>query len=449
MSKPHKLKFYLLMLVLTFATVVGGGGTLAQEKVRYAHLHPFTSDSVWNTAMGSGAKFEEYNGVKNTTFRQRSAYINSNNGYGIAMNIAKESDPIRSVTFQGKTFKHRVPENATVVSGTDGNLNVVDGQFVYEYWVVKKNADGNYTARYGVKTDLLGSGVGGGIRAAQFSTNGGLIRKHELAERHIPHALVMALHESQLKKGWVFPAISEDGQNGGYTGTIPMGSLFAIPPNVDLNSLGLSPEGLALGKSMQDYGVYVGDKASQVTLYASNDVQRDMPAEFNRMVNDFQKILRSKLQFVTNSTKNSIGGGGERRQPRQGDVVVIGQEPIIPPAPVAPEPPIEEPIEPSPPIEEPVEPEPPVKEPEKPIVIPIEPEKPVKPIKSIKPPKKFIPKKPINPIYKPKDEHWGHKNEKYKNHLKFDKMDYRRIYENSKKLILHKKHKNKYVSPMR
>lgn len=305
----------------------------ASSEPRLAHLQPFNSDSIWNTAIGSGAQFEPANSTKNAELRRESSYINSNNGYGIAMNTATSADPVRSVTFQGKTYTHRIPENATVVEGSDGNLNVIDGQYVYEYWKVEKKSDGNYTAGYGVKTDLLDSGIEGGIRAGQFSTNGGLIRKHEVENLHMPHALVMALDDSQMKKGWVFPAISEDGSNGGYTGSIPMGSLFAIPPSVDITKLGLSPEGLMLAKAMQDYGVYVGDKASNVTLYASNDVERELPSEFKNMVKDFQDVLHDELRFVTNNTKNNIGGGGVPRQPKQPEVVVNAKD--APPAPAA------------------------------------------------------------------------------------------------------------------
>lgn len=294
----------------------------ATSDVRYAHLQPFSSESVWNTAMGSGAKFDPADSSRMKNFFNESAYINSNNGYGIALNIAELSDPVRSVTFQGKTYTHRIPADATVISGTDGNLNVIDGQYVYEYWQVKKKSDGNYTAGYGVKTDLLDSGIEGGIRAGQFSTNGGLIRQHELENLHMPHALVMALSAEQLKSGWVFPAISEDGGNNGYSGTIPMGSLFAIPPEVDIDKLGLSPEGHMLAEAMQDYGVYVGDRASQITLYASNDVERELPDAFKRMVKDFQSILKDELRYVTNNSKNSIGGGGEPRQPQQAEVVI-------------------------------------------------------------------------------------------------------------------------------
>lgn len=287
------------------------------ENIRSAQLHPFSRDSVWNTSIGTGAEFGNYSSQRNNDFRTGSSYINSDNGYGIEMNVAHSSDPMRTVTFAegSKSYVHRIPENAAIVEGTDGNLNVVEGRYVYEYWVASQLEDGNYTARYGARTDLLGSGIKDGIRAARFSTNAGLIRKHEVENFHIPHALAMALPGSALKKGWVWPASAEDGSNDDYTGSIPMGSLFAIPPEVDLNNLGLSPEGIMLGRALQDYGAYVSDRASQVSLFASSDVERELPDQFKQMVADFNDILRNEMYYVTNSMEFNVGGGGLRRQP--------------------------------------------------------------------------------------------------------------------------------------
>lgn len=287
------------------------------ETIRSAHLHPFSWDSIWNTSMGTGAQFEDYSSRRNRDFRAGRSYINSDNGYGIEMNYSNSSDPIRSVTYSDgeKTNTHPIPEDAVIVDGTDGNLNVIDGRIVYEYWKAIRLEDGNYTASYGADTDLFGSGIDGGIRAAHFSTNAGLIRKHELENLHIPHALVIALPGSALKKGWVWPASTEDSSNDDYTGSIPMGSLFAIPPEVDLDNLGLSPEGLMLGRALQDYGAYVGDRASQVSLFASSDVERELPEGFEHMLEDFNDILRNEMLFVTNSSELSPGGGGLRRQP--------------------------------------------------------------------------------------------------------------------------------------
>lgn len=70
-----------------------------------------------------------------------------------------------------------------------------------------------------------------------------------------------------------------------------------------------------LGRALQDYGAYVGDRASQVSLFASSDVERELPEGFEHMLEDFNDILRNEMLFVTNSSELSPGGGGLRRQP--------------------------------------------------------------------------------------------------------------------------------------
>lgn len=298
-------------------TTVSGGSSTA---TRYTSDQPFASNSIWNTAIGSGATFESSGGTKTAKLLSGGTYINSNNGYSISVNIASTSDPTAtvSVSSPSNTFSHRMPTGATISAGSDGNLDVVVGQYLYEYWQVTKNSNTSYSANSGYKVDLLGSGINTGIRAASFSTLGGLIRATELTNLSITHAIVMAIPTSYAKHGYVWPAASED-WNGStaYSGTIPLGSLFSIPGTVNLNSLGLTNQGLALARALQDYGVYVGDTSSQVTLYAEPSVQANNGSGYNNMLSDWQNILRGQLRAVTNSTSSSVGGGGTPRQAAQ------------------------------------------------------------------------------------------------------------------------------------
>ncbi len=57
-----------------------------------------------------------------------------------------------------------------------------------------------------------------------------------------------------------------------------MGTYLAIPGDVDLTGLGLSPQGLMLAKAAQDYGVYVTDTVTNTgcTFY----VERAAPTAF-------------------------------------------------------------------------------------------------------------------------------------------------------------------------
>ncbi|MEB2320556.1 MAG: hypothetical protein OZ935_18080, partial [Pseudomonadota bacterium] len=96
---------------------------------------------------------------------------------------------------------------------------------------------------------------------------GGLIRKGEITQGPIEHAIAVALPARYLGGRAVWPATSDD-QSSDYAGVIPMGTRFAIPPDINLDSLGLSPAHLRLAKALQKYGLIVVDKSGSPCMYA-------------------------------------------------------------------------------------------------------------------------------------------------------------------------------------
>jgi hypothetical protein len=83
-----------------------------------------------------------------------------------------------------------------------------------------------------------------------------LIRAGELSGT-IRHALAFAIEQSQQKDAWVWPAtVNDQAPASNCTGHLPMGQLVAIPADVDLCQLGLSPAGLVVARALQDYGAY-------------------------------------------------------------------------------------------------------------------------------------------------------------------------------------------------
>ena len=108
----------------------------------------------------------------------------------------------------------------------------------------------------------------------------------------------------------MWPATQEDSGSNTYAGQIPMGSLVAIPPSVDLATLGLSSSGLMLARSLQDYGAYVTDRSAGFAFYAEPSAE----ALLASMRADLNKI-RAQLRVVTNNSPSSVGGGGTPRVP--------------------------------------------------------------------------------------------------------------------------------------
>lgn len=285
------------------------------ECSRDVRLQPFSVESPWNTSLGAGAVFEDASApmTDNLLNGTGTAYINSAD-HSIAVNYAKDRDPVGRFTMPNNwLYHHRIPGDLRVAAGTDGIASVIDQGRSWEYWKATQSSPTACAAQFAARPFITGDGVSGGVRASRLSVLGGLIRQHELYGLNIPHALVIALANTQLKKGWVWPATLEDQDAAtAYTGLIPMGTLLGIPPTVDLDGAGFTPEGLALARTFQDYGCYVGDRSTHMNLYATPDCEG--PA-LDRMRADLQTKIWPLLRIITNSTPETVGGGGTRRKP--------------------------------------------------------------------------------------------------------------------------------------
>ena len=272
---------------------------------------PFSSNSLWNTPVGSGTGYSASD-PQTTTLHDRAIGIP-----WIARDLtgvyqAKASDPVATWNFQSSegfgsggagSISLNTPGNVQFLGGTDKEAIIVDpnGKDYYEVWLGSHNASTNtYNVSYMVKNNVDGTGFAStpgtseGIRGAGASLLGGLVRADELDAENIPHAIAMAIGSRQAKAAslgaqFVAPATVADGNAAtAYSGTIPMGAHFAIPSNVDLSTIGLTtPEGMALAKAYQNYGGYVVDTAgndtdniayleSGVTDKQYNDLQADV-----------------------------------------------------------------------------------------------------------------------------------------------------------------------------
>jgi hypothetical protein len=198
--------------------------------------------------------------------------VNCEEGYSHPVYQATSSDPLCAVTerrqWLPRAVQYRIPLNAVPASGSDHDLHVIqpDGVTVYEAWNMVLGADGSWIGAI-EKVDLAGDGFANGVRAANCSALGGLIRRSDLDAGVIPHALAIALPGSLLKRGFVPPARAEDGDSAtSYTGSIPMGSRLALPAST--TTQGLTPGGVLLADTLKNRGGFVVDRSSGLTLYA-------------------------------------------------------------------------------------------------------------------------------------------------------------------------------------
>jgi hypothetical protein len=252
------------------------------------------------------------------------AWVNAES-YSHPVVRAKESDPLVEVAWRYAAFapwtngttSYRIPTSARPAAGVDRHLHVVapDGVTLHETYQHEGTGPTRAAFKY-ARFDLRGPGIGttpgvnAGTRAYGGSALGGLIRRWELEEGQIRHVLALTLTNAQLKSGYVWPATSQDTGGPAYGGLVPMGSLVAIPSDVDLGSLGLSASGMVVARALQDYGAYVVDRGGAFALYAEPEaedmlggIRADLPA------------IREQLTLVLNNGPNSVGGGGTPRQP--------------------------------------------------------------------------------------------------------------------------------------
>lgn len=297
------------------------------QAFRTTDSQPFAASSHWNTPIGTEVLFESANDSATASLLAATPAINDGTAYGFTNNIARPTDPLCTAVWKSGgvthgTFQFKCPYDPIISSGTDLSMRVIDGRWAYDLWKTTRTGVFKFEAEFITKTDLLGTGRNAGTRAARWPTAGGLIRAHELT--YIPHAIAMSIPGTSLKRGFVWPAAAEDAAGVVYSGQVPMGSFFAIPPNVNLDSLGLSVEGYALAEAMQNYGVYIGDQSGSAAISVDGEAYTSARPALERMRTDWTTKIFQQLRRVTNLAEPQPGGPGPRKVAPTGPVTVRG-----------------------------------------------------------------------------------------------------------------------------
>ncbi|WGD54947.1 hypothetical protein QA641_14125 [Bradyrhizobium sp. CB1650] len=273
--------------------------------------HPFSDTSLWNTRIDSlNPTYTDASTVQNVQFRDASlanSWLQTDltpyNTPSTAPTATWSFDTLNTTgvggTFSSNgTIQLQTPTDLKFTDGGDGwaVFTSPDGVHSWEVWGGSYDAATHtYHAAYLVENDVVNgtgwgqpdTGTGVGIRAAGASLLGGLVTQDELNSLSIQHALGIELDTHQLAAAsgstnagqFVFPAVTADGDSAAsYTGTIPMGAHFALPPDLDLAAAGLTPEGLALAKAYQTYGGYVVDMAGHTTALAQVEATPEQQA---------------------------------------------------------------------------------------------------------------------------------------------------------------------------
>lgn len=313
-----------------------------QLSARDYTLQPFSSTSIWNLPIGTGASFESATDSRTANVIGAGGVWVNESQYSHPITRATAADPVAVMTDSNDSSRsgsYRIPTTASIAGGTDAHMHVIspDGRSIDEAWAVTRRSATDYTTGRHHTVDLYGNGIGprNGTRAYGGSAIGGLIRAWEVDPNHpkytgvIKHPIAIALRNDQLlhtgggvgyradgtmlQSGYVWPATEQDWDSPwSYSGRVPMGSYLAIPSTVDLSRLGLTPQGLMLARAYQDYGAYVTDRAGDMILAfvepsPAGKAFTDPLVGPDWTAADLKKI-RTELRVVTNNTPSTPNG---------------------------------------------------------------------------------------------------------------------------------------------
>jgi len=286
-------------------------------------LWPFAASSPWNTPIGSGAVFSADDSPMTRDLLAGHAQIRAG-AWSMPIFLAREGDPWVRVHDEenARDFRARVPRDARPDPMGDGHMFVVEPShlFVLEMYRARLMPDRIILARRAFRVSLTGPGMFlrdgkfPGVRAMDASGMGGVLRAWEMRAGRIRHALTFLLPYGRLRHGPVWPSSREDFWGfRDYSGHVPIGTLIAIPPGVDVARLGLTPSGLALARALQDFGAYCDDSVGTDGIAISAEGASEGMPELAEMRRDFG-VLHRYLRVVLNNTAARPGGGGVPRE---------------------------------------------------------------------------------------------------------------------------------------
>ena len=288
-----------LLLASSLATLAAGPQAHATPSVssdsvsvagRVATLWPFSRDSIWNLPIGANAVYVPANIKKPTAAGMTTdvdVLILTPNAppTNVSYNGDAWSGGSRCNAQGGVLFSAPIPADFVVPGAGSGNpdgttpnyataILAADGHTLFQGQPMARcTPNGTATMMWSQHNeDLYGTGNSGAHGGSMLSSLGGVIRLGELVPGGtIRHALKVNLFGADDYYtgygSYRWPATTADGcAPGCYGGSVPalrMGSLLALPPSIDVNSMGLETNASKiLAHTFQDYGGYTVDDAA-------------------------------------------------------------------------------------------------------------------------------------------------------------------------------------------
>jgi hypothetical protein len=319
---------------------VGGVG-------RSKYVHPFSALSPWNRPIGSWAQYAPAN-------LPRTNYVHENE-----IPLLSPSSPQRSVHHNGSAlaacaagtpWPHQIaiPDGLIIAEAQGeyrpnnaGGVLLSDGRTIREFqYAARCSGTGDlHVGATRCTLDIYGSGMGcfAAHGGSGLSGVGGSLRVWEVqGSGPIRHVLKLTLPSHVLsgcEEGHRWPARTADtgydnpqswqyyaGANCG----LRMGSLLAIPPGVNCQTLVTATLARRICVALQDYGAYVVDVHPSWNTTCQCPRTDWRPMTINGEIGTAAPVgavgsqvltLFENLHVVTNNGESSVGGGGSPRAP--------------------------------------------------------------------------------------------------------------------------------------
>jgi hypothetical protein len=285
---------------------------VAAARPSYGAVRPYDAQSPWNTPIGSNPAVDVKSASLIGAISDNNLPLTSDpDQYAIPVYYFSDQTPRRTIKLSGYFSSYDsgdssrvgygfaptlsdipVPDSATQSAGTDGQIVLWDPTTGTEYafWQFARSASGNYTATNGARYRTTSGNFGrfaDGLagRGAGMPYFAGLVRKWEVDQGHIDHALAFAYDSPS--SAFVFPASKSDGDDfGGILGTdLPEGARLQLDPsltNADFVRWGLSAPAKVIAAALQRYGMYVVDHSGSSKIYLEDRRSAGWDASIDR-----------------------------------------------------------------------------------------------------------------------------------------------------------------------
>ena len=305
---------------------------------RLAAQWPFAPDSLWNTPIGSAARFVPVLGAADLS--TGILIVSAQVAHPIV--LASTNDPLADFFTAGQSapfITTHLPKAVFTTPSASGTTLLIlpDGVTLLELNRFRP-AGANLQAEIIHRADLRGPGIPPQLPSATasgLSQLAGSLRHQELATR-IPHVVGAVIPREILGRksdgtAHVWPALRSIAENPNLaprldpTGNLHLGTLLAIPPSIDINQH--APPGTpahALARALQDYGLLIKDSFNgfgfgewedagrpHLVLCADDPWASGDPRELARQL---APLIR-ELRIVENHGPSHPGGGGAPRVP--------------------------------------------------------------------------------------------------------------------------------------